>query len=90
MKPNRPPNPQTIGSLHSYGHTLAELCSTCTPVRDVVIPMPELIARRGPDFLVRHAIKQIVCRECGSRLDVHVATPTRSVFAYPKKQKYEQ
>jgi len=56
MKQKPPPNPQTIGSLHGYGHTFAGLCSTCTPVRDVVISMPALIARRGPDFLVRHAI----------------------------------
>jgi hypothetical protein len=48
--------------------------------------MPELIARKGADYLVRHAIKQIVCQECGSRLDLDVATPERSVFHYPKSK----
>ncbi len=46
--------------------------------------MQELIARLGSDYLVRHAIKQIVCRECGSRLDLHVATPERSAYHYPE------
>ena len=84
MKKSVPPNPQTIGSLHGYGHTLAGLCSGCKPVRDVVIPMPELIAAKGADYLVRHAIKQIVCRECGSRINLHVATPERSAYYYPE------
>ena len=84
MKPKLSPNPQTIGSLHGYGHTLAGLCPNCKPVRDVVVPMPELIAAKGADYLVRHAIKKIVCRECGSRLDLHVATPERSSYYYPE------
>jgi len=84
MKQKRPPNPQTIGSLHGYGHTFAGLCSTCKPARDVVVSMPELLSRVGPDYLVRHAIRRIVCRECGSRLDLHIATPERSTFQYPK------
>ena len=84
MRQHYPPNPQTIGSLHGYGHTLAGLCSNCKPVRDVVISMPDLIAARGADYLVRHAIKKIVCRECGSRLDLHVATPEHSAYYYPE------
>ena len=74
MKPKVQPNPQTIASLYKHGHTLGGGCWNCTPPRRFKVPMPELITLRGPDYLVRHAIKRIVCKECRSPLDLQVVS----------------
>ena len=67
------PNPQTISSLYKHGYTFAGRCWSCKPTRHLTISMSDLIALKGPNYLVRDAIKRITCKECGSPLDLQVA-----------------
>jgi hypothetical protein len=43
----RPHRPDTLGKLHAHRHGLFGYCRTCDPQFD--IPLPALIAARGPD-----------------------------------------
>ncbi len=74
MRPSPTPNPQTIASLYCHGHTLGGGCWNCTPPRRLKISMPELIGLKGPDFLVRHSLKRLVCKECRSVLDLQIVS----------------
>ena len=74
MRPSPTPNPQTIASLYNHGHTLGGGCWNCTPPRRLKISMPELIALKGPDYLVRHSLKRLVCKECRSVLDLQIVS----------------
>jgi len=75
--PSKPPlNPQTIASLAANGLGFSGLCSNCRPPRQIIVEMGELIARCGPDALVRVVIKRITCSKCGKPVDVQVGPGT--------------
>jgi hypothetical protein len=75
MHTKRPQNTQTIASLWSYGHNLSGLCGACKPPRNIIVDMPTLIERLGPDTLVTTAIRKITCKGCGAQVSVHVSSP---------------
>jgi hypothetical protein len=74
MRPSLPPNPQTIAGLYSHGHKFGGGCWNCSPPRRLKISMPELIALKGPDYLVRHSLKRLVCKECRAVLDLQIVS----------------
>jgi hypothetical protein len=72
--PQPPPNPQTIASLAGYGHCFVGACANGHPARIFRVDMERLIARLGPDALVRDAMQKISCAACGAKVEVTIGS----------------